>query len=89
MRDVEGSVDQSSGSTAGSEVGCVMRPVVSGWLVGTDSVVRLVVVGTSVGSSVKNSVVVPRDVRESVGGGGGCVGVRVSGCGVVGAEVSG
>lgn len=84
------SVDQSSESTVGSEVGCVVRSGISGWLVRrTDSVVGLTVVGRSVGGSVKNSVVVLREVRVSVEGDVKCVGTRVSGCGVVGAEVTG
>lgn len=82
-------MDQSSEAMTGSEVGCVTGPGVSGWLLETGSEVGLEVVGTSVGGSVRESVVVPREVTVSVVSNGAKVVLRVSGCWVVTAEVAG
>lgn len=59
-------MDQPSRSTSGSEVG----PAVSGWLLGIGSEVGLMVVGSSVGGSIRESVPVLSEVRMGAVGDG-------------------
>lgn len=89
---VEESVEPSSGSVAGSEVGCTVEESISSWLLERYSEVgpTVAVVGTSMGGNVRESRVVSSKVTVLGVDRGASVEVRVSGFKVVGgAEVAG